>query len=144
MAALYLHNAIHTPDYEPKSFVPPHHHRRDTSSVSGATLVSTSEYSHPTEPLLQSNTSESVAYLDLLSRQPSHPGGPRPGWTTSLSLDGDPVSSRERKLFREHLVRKKLKRLRLYKGVLEVALGRCYLQSDLISQLIFHRRIRNL
>ncbi|KAF8064334.1 hypothetical protein FPV67DRAFT_1504536 [Lyophyllum atratum] len=120
MAALYLHNALHISDYEPTSSNP---HTRNVSLISNATLQNTSEFSHPTEPLLHSNTSESVAYLDLLSRQPTHPSGPRTTWTTSLSLDGDPVSTRERKGYREHFVKKQLRRLKLYKGSLEIIMG---------------------
>ncbi|KAF5376748.1 hypothetical protein D9615_007895 [Tricholomella constricta] len=121
MAALYLHNAIHAPDYDPNSSTSPH--RRNVSSISNATLQSTSEFSHPTEPLLHPSTSESVAYLDLLSRQPTHPSVRRPEWTTSLSLDGDPVTPRERKVFRDHSVKMQLRRMSLYKGSLEIMMG---------------------
>lgn len=94
--------------------------------ISNATLLTTtSEHSHPTEPLLHSHTSESVAYLDLLSRQPTHPSAPHLGWTTSLSLNGDPITSRERKGFREHFVKRRLRRFNVIKGILEFVMGRC-------------------
>lgn len=123
MAALYLHNAIHTSEPSNSSYNSHPPHNRNVSTVSSATLhTSTSEYSHPTEPLLRSSTS--IAYLDLLSRQPSHPSGPQAGWTTSLSLNGDPVTERERKDFREHHVKQRLRLLKRFKSSLEFAMGR--------------------
>ena len=125
MAALYLHNALFTT--EPPSPPPPsisrrQHagrvpHDRHISSQSSVTLhTSTSEHSHPTEPLLQG---ESSAYRDLLSRQPPHPSGPRTGWETALSLEAEPVSNSERRKLSDLSLRKRIRRLRwASKGVL--------------------------
>ncbi|KAF9463498.1 hypothetical protein BDZ94DRAFT_1258957 [Collybia nuda] len=98
MAALYIHNAVHSaePSTSSRNLTSPHN--RNISTVSSTTLwASTSEHSHPTEPLLHSETSESVAYLDLLSRQPVYPHGPQPPHSRSISFDGDPLTMRERK-----------------------------------------------
>ncbi|TFK63625.1 hypothetical protein BDN72DRAFT_308207 [Pluteus cervinus] len=96
-------------------------------TASTSTIISTNayEYSHPTEPLLQSTTSESVVYFDLLSRQPTHPHGPQrtQAWDMGLTLDGDPPTSRERKGLWERAVRRRLKRLKYLKWILEAALG---------------------
>ncbi|KAJ6626009.1 hypothetical protein B0H10DRAFT_569334 [Mycena sp. CBHHK59/15] len=102
MAALYLHNSIWLPDpgETPRDLTP---HTRTISSATLQTLQ-TSEQSHPTQPLLHSSTSESVAYLDLLSRQPTHPNTPR-GSPMALSFDGDPTTVRERKGYLEKIVR---------------------------------------
>ncbi|KAJ3742848.1 hypothetical protein DFH05DRAFT_1401060 [Lentinula detonsa] len=120
MAALYLHNAIfipepsetHSPEYFP--------HSRTLSSTTLRTT--TTEQSHPTEPLLHSTNSGSLAYQDLLSRQPGYPDGQSEQWTTALSLDGYPTPSKERQEYWEHSVKKLqiLKRIRL---VLKVVLG---------------------
>lgn len=126
MAALYLHNAIFIP--EPSDATSPH--TRNLSTLSSGTLhTTTSEHSHPTEPLLQSTTSESVAYLDLLSRQPTHPNASQrsPDWDTGLSLDGDAATARERKGYWEQSIRKRLKRLKAMKGTLEAVIGELYL-----------------
>lgn len=118
MAALYLHNALFTsepPSHPPPSFarrplsgrVP---HDRQLSSQSSVTLhTSTSEHSHPTEPLLHG---ESSAYRDLLSRQPVHPSGAGTGWEAALSLDAEPVSTSERRRLSDLVLRKRMRRLR--------------------------------
>ncbi|RDB17602.1 hypothetical protein Hypma_001041 [Hypsizygus marmoreus] len=125
MAALYLHNAIHAPEPSSVSWSAPSTHQRNVSTVSNTTLhTSTSEFSHPTEPLLHSSTSEAIAYMDMLSRQPVHPGSrPHLGWTGSLSLEGDPITSRERKAFRDRFMKQRLRRLKLLKGLLEGVMG---------------------
>ncbi|KAJ6554367.1 hypothetical protein B0H19DRAFT_1071770 [Mycena capillaripes] len=117
MAALYLHNSIWVPDAAetPRGFSP---HVRTISSTTLQTL-SNSDLSHPTQPLLHSSTSESVAYLDLLSRQPNHPNAPR-GSPMGLSFDGDPTTMRERKGYLEKVVRRRLRRLKAMMAVLEV------------------------
>jgi hypothetical protein len=127
MAALYLHNAIHSTETSSSSRSPSSPHNRNISTISSTTLrTSTSEHSHPTEPLLHSGTSESVAYLDLLSRQPVYPHGPQPTHSRSLSLDGDPATMRERKGYWERTVKRRLRRLKLWKGSLELVLGVFY------------------
>ncbi|KAJ7038875.1 hypothetical protein C8F04DRAFT_950626 [Mycena alexandri] len=120
MAALYLHNSIWVPDAAetPHGLSP---HNRTTSSTTLQTLP-ISEHSHPTQPLLHSSTSESVAYLDLLSRQPTHPNAPR-GSAMGLSFDGDPTTVRERKGYVEKVVRRRLRRLKIMMAVLEVVMA---------------------
>jgi hypothetical protein len=133
MAALFLHNAIFSPEssqpptpdtdiYNADIYSP--HHRRNLSSQSTANVspfrLSQSEFSHPTEPLLHPDTSGFLAYAELLSRQPTHPMGPQPGWDVGLSLMGDPPTMRERKDTWEQAVKRRLKRLSLTKGALEL------------------------
>ncbi|EIW56467.1 uncharacterized protein TRAVEDRAFT_65689 [Trametes versicolor FP-101664 SS1] len=118
-AAVFLHNAIFTADPPPPASLAhraPNRrgpHDRTLSSVSTVTLTtSTSEHSHPTEPLIHPGGSESSVYLDLLARQPTHPSSapePRP---QGLTLQGDPVTPRERRSLWERSVRKRLQRLR--------------------------------
>ncbi|PIL25862.1 hypothetical protein GSI_11615 [Ganoderma sinense ZZ0214-1] len=141
-AAVFLHNAIFAAD--PPS--PPaataatlgagahrapnrrahHAHDRRLSSVSSITLqTSTSDHSHPTESLIHPDhlgSSESSVYLDLLARQPTHPGSLThpPDRTSGLTLQGDAVSPRERKERHEKEVRRRLRRLRLVQRVLWV------------------------
>jgi hypothetical protein len=126
MAALYLHNSIWVPDAAetPRGLSP---HARTTSSATIQTL-SISDLSHPTQPLLHSSTSESVAYLDLLSRQPNHPNAPR-GSPMGLSFDGDPTTMRERKGYLEKTVRRRLRRLKAMIAVLEVIIGAFFLPA---------------
>lgn len=115
MAALYLHNAIFSP--EPVE-LPPSHSR----TISTATLRTiASDYSHPTEPLLDPSYSGS-AYLDLLERQPAHPRGPSPGWDMGLSLDDMPTMG-ERRGYWEKAVRRRLKVLKLTVLVFEMVMG---------------------
>ncbi|KAJ2965894.1 hypothetical protein NUW54_g13963 [Trametes sanguinea] len=132
-AAVFLHNAIFTnePPAPPASIAPrvsigststghgrsSNHrrgpHMRQLSSVSSVTLqTSTSEHSHPTEPLIHPGSSESSVYLDLLARQPTHPSSPPPTRGTGLTLQGDPVTQRERRNIWERAVRRRLQRLR--------------------------------
>ncbi|KAJ7613729.1 hypothetical protein DFH06DRAFT_1484557 [Mycena polygramma] len=120
MAALYLHNSIWVPDAA-ETPQGPSPHGRTTSSATLQTL-SISDLSHPTQPLLHSSTSESVAYLDLLSRQPDHPNAPR-GSPRGLSFGGDPTTMRERKGFMEQVVRRRLRRLKATMAVVEVIMA---------------------
>ncbi|KAI0369331.1 hypothetical protein BV20DRAFT_1079338 [Pilatotrama ljubarskyi] len=117
-AAVFLHNAIFTTEPPPPASLAhraPNRrgpHDRQLSSVSSVTLqTSTSEHSHPTEPLIHPGSSESSVYLDLLARQPTHPSSPPPRGL-GLTLQGDPVTPRERRNLWEQSVRKRLKRLR--------------------------------
>ncbi|KAJ7459447.1 hypothetical protein B0H11DRAFT_1817456, partial [Mycena galericulata] len=114
MAALYLHNSIWVSD---AADTPRGHslHTRTTSSATIQTLQT--DQSHPSQPLLP--TSESVAYLDLLSHQPTHPNDPR-GSPMGLSFEGDPTTMRERKGYADKVVRRRLRRLKVVMAVLEV------------------------
>ncbi|CDO68745.1 hypothetical protein BN946_scf184989.g11 [Trametes cinnabarina] len=132
-AAVFLHNAIFTNDPSAPPASIGHRvsigsastghgrssnhrrapHMRQLSSVSFVTLqTSTSEHSHPTEPLIHAGSSESSVYLDLLARQPTHPSSPPPARGTGLTLQGDPVTQRERRNVWERAVRRRLKILR--------------------------------
>ncbi|RPD77216.1 hypothetical protein L226DRAFT_533220 [Lentinus tigrinus ALCF2SS1-7] len=140
MAAVFLHNAIFTtePPSPPSLAHPqpggphPHHrapnrrgpHDRQLSSVSSVTLhTSTSEHSHPTEPLIHPGSSASSVYLDLLARQPTHPSSPPPARGSGLTLQGDPVTPRERRIQYEQMVRRRLKRLRWAQRALFTIIG---------------------
>ncbi|OSX58038.1 hypothetical protein POSPLADRAFT_1061124 [Postia placenta MAD-698-R-SB12] len=135
MAALYLHQAL----FAPEPSVPPvlahtsppsfRHGSsiqvdRHLSSVSSVTLrtASTSDYSHPTEPLLRPLDSEPSAYLDLLSTQPQYPnnhGTP----DAPLALDGDPVIPSERRSRWERRIRRRLRRLRWSRRTFLIIIG---------------------
>lgn len=54
----------------------------------------------------------SSAFQDLISRQPTHPDGPRAGWDLGLNLLGDPPTTAEYRSVEEHFVKNKLRRLR--------------------------------
>ncbi|PCH43152.1 hypothetical protein WOLCODRAFT_74244 [Wolfiporia cocos MD-104 SS10] len=143
MAALYLHQALFTP--EPSA--PPilsqmnpvisSHNDRRLSSISSATLrtASTSDYSHPTESLLDPLSPESAAYLDLLARQPNHPDSPGSPSAGALKLDGDPITPNEEKFLWERKVRRKLRRLRWTKRILLMVLSKCATSLDLLNKL---------
>jgi len=121
--AVYLHNAIWTTD--PFGNPTSHPHNRNLSSLSNTTLrtVTSEQSSHPTEPLLRSTTSESLAYLDLLSRQPTHPDGPQAGWDLGLNFEGDQTTMQERKVYHDKSMRRRIRRLRLAKSILELVMG---------------------
>ena len=134
MAALYLHNALFNPVASEQSpptvtsdpYTP--HHGRYRSSQSSATVepsfrTSSSEFSYPTEPLLDPEYTGSYAYADLLSRQPTHPSGPTPGWDMGLSLTGDKPTMGELKGFWEKAVKQRLRRLKIIKAALGMLLG---------------------
>ncbi|KDQ55993.1 hypothetical protein JAAARDRAFT_317116 [Jaapia argillacea MUCL 33604] len=132
MAALYLHNALFSPEASSSTLGPQRSqssgrtpsHQRQPSAHSIATLTTvTTHHSHPTEPLLHSNNSVSSAYHDLLSRQPSHPSGPQPGWDSALKLEREPVSATEARGYRQRHLREKLKRWKIVKVGLEVLIG---------------------
>ncbi|KAJ3557637.1 hypothetical protein NM688_g1369 [Phlebia brevispora] len=120
MAALYLHHALFAADPQPPPSNARTLHDRQSSSFSTVTLRTTSDYTHPTESLLQHDepTIGSSAYLDILARQPLHPAEPRASWNTSLSLQPDPITPRERKRIKERALRRKLRRLRWAKWIL--------------------------
>lgn len=135
MAALYLHQAL----FAPEPSVPPvlahtsppsfRHGSsiqvdRHLSSVSSVTLrtASTSDYSHPTEPLLRPLDSEPSAYLELLSTQPQYPnnhGTP----DAPLALDGGPVIPSERRSRWERRIRRRLRRLRWSRRTFLIIIG---------------------
>ncbi|KAH9853003.1 hypothetical protein C2E23DRAFT_824411 [Lenzites betulinus] len=138
-AAVFLHNAIFTADPPPPASLAhraPNRrgpHDRQLSSVSTVTLqTSTSEHSHPTEPLIHGH-SESSVYLDLLARQPTHPSS-HPPRGPGLSLQGDPVTLRGRRSIWERSVRKRLKRLRWAGRVLLAVIGECSAMRVLSSR----------
>lgn len=123
MAALYLHNAIFIPE-------PLETRREHTRTISSATLRTiTTDQSHPTEPLLYSTNSGSLAYQDLLSRQPEYSNGPYDG----LSLDDPGLTSAEKHEFWEQSVRKRLRILKLTSFLLKVVLGTLHHLHYLIS-----------
>ncbi|KAF5353258.1 hypothetical protein D9756_008036 [Leucocoprinus leucothites] len=126
MAALYLHNAIFTP--EPSELArtsTPFPHSRNGSTISGTTLhASGSEQSYPTEPLLHPRTPDSIAYIDLYSRQATLVDEPEPlEWGPHPTLLGDSPAIREKKNFWEKTLRKRLKRLRYLMRSLEFIFG---------------------
>lgn len=125
MAALYLHNAVFTPEPSESSRSSPFPHSRNFSTISGTTLhASGSEHSHPTEPLLHSTTPDSLAYIDLFSGQPTLVDEPGPlEWGTHPTLLGDPPTLREKKNIWEKMIRKRLKRLRFLMRSLELIFG---------------------
>ncbi|KII90062.1 hypothetical protein PLICRDRAFT_40243 [Plicaturopsis crispa FD-325 SS-3] len=133
MAAIHLHNALFAPDPEDSTRRVAHRsssgsfareHGRHTSSQSMATLrTSFSEHSYPTEPLLDPSNSGSLAYRDLLARQPMHPSGPQPGWDLGLTLTGDQATMEERKGHWEERVRRRLRTLSATKIALEVVMN---------------------
>ena len=158
-AALFLHNAIFAADppsppaataailgagaHRAPNRRGPHAHDRHLSSVSSITLqTSTSDHSHPTESLIHPDhlgSSESSVYLDLLARQPTHPGSTThlPDRTSGLSLQGDAVSPRERKERHEKEVRRRLRRLRLVQRVLWVIIGEWHRPLSVFAAVSF-------
>ncbi|KXN92542.1 hypothetical protein AN958_05397 [Leucoagaricus sp. SymC.cos] len=123
MAALYLHNAIFTPDPSELAGGSPFPHSRNVSTVSGTTLHA-SEHSHPSEPLLHPRTPDSLAYIDLFSRQATLVDEPEPlEWGPHPTLLGDPPTLREMKNIWERRLRKRLRRLRYLMRSLEIIFG---------------------
>ncbi|KAH9920823.1 uncharacterized protein BXZ73DRAFT_91857 [Epithele typhae] len=117
MAAVFLHNAIFAA--EPPTPPPPSLSSHAHSHRGGPFLLS-----HPTEPLLRPNSfadSASSVYLGLLARQPTHPDAPTVGM--GLTLQGDPLTMREKRVQRERAVRKLLRRLRWAKRALWALIG---------------------
>ncbi|KAL1742059.1 hypothetical protein HDZ31DRAFT_21908, partial [Schizophyllum fasciatum] len=125
MAALSLHNAIFAPatsdgpSLSPSASNSEHSHDRARSASTPTLTPSAGENAHPTEPLLRAETGEALAYLELLSRQPKHPDAPPDAWGKALSLQGDPASPGERKVFWERAARRRLRRFRWIKLALE-------------------------
>ncbi|KAL1692470.1 hypothetical protein GGG16DRAFT_51356 [Schizophyllum commune] len=126
MAALSLHNAIFSPTTHDGPSLSPSasnsensHHDRARSASTPTLTPSAGEYAHPTEPLLRAETGEALAYLELLSRQPKHPDAPPEAWDKALSLQGDPASPGDRKVFWESAARRRLRRFRWIKLALE-------------------------
>ena len=129
MAALYLHHALFAtdPPSPPSLAHSSSHGSHHYSSPSSVTLrASTSEHSHPTEPLLNGPYLQAAAYQDILANQPVYSEASRTSWTAGLSLSGDPVTARERKRQWERQVRRKLRCLRWAKRVLKGVIGRAY------------------
>jgi hypothetical protein len=123
MAALYLHNALHTPDTPSSSRTSPSPHYRNSSTVSsGTTFTRTSEYSHPTEPLLHAETSEAMAYRDMLSQQPTFGDTRR---AADLSVDGGlaTYSLKEKTSLWDRHIRRRYNWLKLMRGLLGILLG---------------------
>lgn len=114
MAALYLHNAIFEPDRSPSDGL-----SSSNRPISVGTLR-TAE-SHTTEPLLQDT--QSLAFQELLSLQPSHPGGPESGWNIRLSLDGLPRSHEERVDAEQRSLRLRLRRTKSVIIALQIIIG---------------------
>lgn len=121
MAALYLHNAIFTQEPSDSNSQRSFAHSRTISSTTLRTT--TTDYSHPTEPLLQSTNSGSLAYQDLLSRQPGYQDEESEQWTAELSPDNLPPTYKEGQDYREHSVRRRLRILKRSRLVLKAVLG---------------------
>ncbi|KIK66274.1 hypothetical protein GYMLUDRAFT_929599 [Collybiopsis luxurians FD-317 M1] len=114
MAALYLHNAIFIPEPSDTQDSIPH-----TRTISSTTLRTiTTDQSHPTEPLLHSNNSGSLAYQDLLSMQPGYRDS-----AVGLSFDGGHPTLSEKQGYWEKSVKKRLRILKLTGYILELILG---------------------
>jgi hypothetical protein len=138
MAALYLHNALHSPDSSTLSRTTPLPHNRNISAVSSATLyTSTSEYSHPTEPLLRAGTSEALAYRDLLSQQPTYPDEHR---TADLPLDNG-IPLREETSLWHQAVKRRRRLLKLIEGSLGIVIGEL---CKLIGSTITNRPVARI
>ncbi|KZT21288.1 hypothetical protein NEOLEDRAFT_1244648 [Neolentinus lepideus HHB14362 ss-1] len=128
MAAVYIHNALFSPEIgsgSPPSGSRPTSghgrapHQRTQSSYSILTLQTATTHTYPTESILHSVASVSTAYHDLLARQPPHPSEASYGWDTPLRLhDGPEVLG-----YREKTLAKRLRRLGTAKIPLEVVLG---------------------
>ncbi|KAJ3936471.1 MAG: hypothetical protein NXY57DRAFT_885815 [Lentinula lateritia] len=121
MAALYLHNAIFTQEPSDSNSQRSFAHSRTISSTTLRTT--TTDYSHPTEPLLQSTNSGSLAYQDLLSRQPGYQDEESEQWTAELSPDNLPPTYKEGQDYREHSVRRRLRILKRSRLVLKAVLA---------------------
>ncbi|KIK66255.1 hypothetical protein GYMLUDRAFT_239240 [Collybiopsis luxurians FD-317 M1] len=114
MAALYLHNAIFIPEPSDTQDSIPH-----TRTISLTTLRTiTTDKSHPTEPLLHSNNSGSLAYQDLLSMQPGYRDS-----AVGLSFDGGRPTLSEKQGYWEKSVKKRLRILKFTGYILELILG---------------------
>ncbi|KAG1732658.1 uncharacterized protein EDB91DRAFT_1151335 [Suillus paluster] len=107
MAALCLHNALFTSESD----------KRLATPITRILSLTTIQEHNPT-----SLTFNSPAYLDLLSRQPLHPDGPR-HWDLGLDLIGDPITAAECKSLEDRITKAKLRRLQRICVAFEVVLG---------------------
>ncbi|KAG0706247.1 hypothetical protein DFH29DRAFT_190471 [Suillus ampliporus] len=107
MAALHLHNALFMSESD----------KRPATPVTRILSLTTVQEHSPT-----ALTFNSPAFLDLLSRQPLHPDGPR-HWDLGLDLIGDPPTAAECKSFEDRFTKAKLRRLRRICMAFEVVLG---------------------
>ncbi|KAJ4480893.1 hypothetical protein J3R30DRAFT_2375470 [Lentinula aciculospora] len=123
MAALYLHNAIFIPETSDSNSQEHYPHTRTISSTTFRTIAT--DHSYPTEPLLHSTNSGSLAYQDLLSRQPGYSEESGEEWSTELSMDGIPqTTSKEAQDYcRQRSVRKKLRVLKGTRLALKIVLA---------------------
>ncbi|TFK36062.1 hypothetical protein BDQ12DRAFT_687244 [Crucibulum laeve] len=125
MAALYLHNALHSTESSETARGPSYHHSRNLSTVSSTTLhASTSGHSQPTEPLLYTQAPISSVYYDFpdqIPREEEQP--PILEWAQTLTLEGDPVSPREKRSLWELSTRRRLKRMRRWRWILVLVKG---------------------
>lgn len=108
MTALDLHNKLFTSESDEHPTIPM---KRMLS------LTKVQEHSSPT-----ALTFNSPAYLDLISRQPLHPDGPR-HWDLGLDLTGDPETAAECKSLEDRTTKAQLRRLQTICMVFEVVLG---------------------
>lgn len=138
MAALYLHNAIFTPEpseiIRSSSIFP---HSRNPSTATTTTLHgNASEQSHTHEPLLRSSTSDSWSYINPLSGQPNSVDEPDPlEWGSPPVLLEDPPTLRETKMFWEKKIRRRLRRLRYLMRSLEIIFGAGKAHEDIAFPL---------
>lgn len=112
MTSLDLHNRLFTSESDKHAAV-----------AVNQRLLSLSTAQEPSNPA--SLTFNSPAYLDLLSRQPLHPDGPR-HWDFGLDLTGDPATVAECKSLEDRATKAKLRRLQTICVVFEVVLGILY------------------
>jgi len=110
MTALDLHNALFTSESD----------KRLTTPMNYILSLTTVQDQSPT-----ALTFNSPAYLDLVSRQPLHPDGPR-HWDLGLDLIGDPLTAAECKSLDDRITKSKLRCLRWVCVVFEVILGISY------------------
>lgn len=138
MAALYLHNAIFTPEpseiIKSSSIIP---HSRNTSFATTTTLHgNTSELSHTDEPLLRSSTSDSWSYMNPRSRQSDSVDRSAPlGWGSPPTLFEDPPTLRETQIFWKKKTQRRVKRLRYLMRSLEVLFGAEISHEDIAFRL---------
>ena len=128
MAALYLHQALfanETPSLPPSLAHRVSQSSQDYSTLSTVTLRgSSSEHSHPTQPLLHGPYPQVSAYQDILASQPIFSEASRTSWSTALSLAGDPLTPQERRSRSERLLRRRVCRLRWARRVFRCILGK--------------------
>lgn len=109
MAALHLHYAFFTNEKD-----------------SDLPLRSATPFLRPAPERDGSPTSHlfaSVAYQDLIQRQPTHPDGPTSGWDLGLNLLGDPITVAEHKNVEDHETKMRLRRLHAINTTFELLFG---------------------